>query len=154
MTARQDETLIDALMTGANITQSAAASGYSAATVGRRLRDDDFRRRLAAAQADTRDRAVRALVTTSGTAVRTLLMAATNEAVPWPTRVRAAQALLDATIGRSVALTGPGGGPIEIEVASPRDDLLRRLERLRARAIPGSIPVTSSELAPPLDDGG
>lgn len=151
MTLRQDESLIAALMSGATIAQAAVTTGYSETTVKRRLADDRFRRSLNEAQAQVRDRAVRALVTGSAVAVRTLVEAATGATVPWAVRVRAAAALLDHTIGRSVAITGPGGGPIEVDVASPRDDLITRLERLRARAIPGhATEVTEvTELPPP-----
>jgi hypothetical protein len=151
MTHAQDEQLITALMQGATIEQAARATGYSDSTVKRRMATDAFRRQLAEAQGQVRDRAVRALVTGSAIAVRTLVEAATSVSVPWSVRVRAATALLDHTIGRSVAITGPGGGPVQIDVASPRDDLLGRLERLRERSIPATVieavilPVTADE---------
>jgi hypothetical protein len=145
MTQAQDQMLVESLMQGATQEQAAQAAGYHVNTVTRRMRSDAFRRQLVEAQLATRDRVVRALVSSSQHAIRCLLEAVSSPAVPWPVRVRAASALLDHSVGRSVAVTVTG--QVDVEVASPRDELLARLDRLQARAItttaeeiPGSSP--------------
>jgi len=143
MTQAQDRLLIDSLMQGATQEQAAQAAGYGTATVNRRLRNDVFRRQLLEAQLATRDRVVRALVSSSPHAIRTLLQAVSDATVPWPVRVRAASALLDHSVGRSVAVTI--SGQVDVEVVSPRDELLARLDRLQARA----INTTAEQIVPP-----
>jgi hypothetical protein len=136
MTQAQDAVLIDALMQGSTYDQAARAAGCGVATVNRRMRNDAFRRQLVEAQLATRDRVVRALVSSSPHAIRTLLQAVSDADVPWAIRVRAASALLDHAVGRSVAVTVTG--QLDVEVTSPRDELLARLDRLQARAIPAT----------------
>lgn len=131
----RDNLLIASLMTGATIPQAAEASGYSNATIDRRLRDPEFSAALERALERQLERVMRSVASAATAAVQTLLLAMTREDVPWSTRVSAARTVVENACPRGVVITGPGGGPIMVEAVTPTDELLARLERLAPQPV-------------------
>lgn len=129
--AAADARAIATLLLGGTYAQAAEAAGYSERTV-RRHRDNDpeFRRQLEAGYTEALDRIRFSLGSAAATGVRVLLQAATSDTAPWPSRVAAAKALVELTLGTSIRLSGPDGGPVVIEAVTSQDDLIARLERL------------------------
>ena len=78
---------------------------------------------------DLRDRTNRLLVSGQAVALRTLLQAMT-EADRWSDRIRAATAFTQLQ-ERTIVVTGPNGGPIE--VAPAVTEIMERVANIRAR---------------------
>jgi len=91
---KADSPLLLALACGASAEQAARQTGLSESTVYRRLRDPAFRQELQAVRDDMVRRSAGMLTAAAGEAVKTLV-ALMAPAVPAPTRLGAARAVLE-----------------------------------------------------------
>jgi transposase-like protein len=99
LTARQGKA-VAALLTSGDVAAAAQAVGVDKATLYRWMRQPAFLAAVRAAEAAALDELSRSLVRLGRTAAGTLEAAMDDPAVPWATRVRAA----DAALGRLLQL--------------------------------------------------
>ena len=99
LTTRQGKA-VAALLTSGDVPSAAAAVGVDKATLYRWMRQPAFLEAVRTAEAGALDELSRSLVRLGRTAAGTLEVAMGDSTAPWPTRVRAA----DAVLGRLLQL--------------------------------------------------